>query len=153
MFFIPNIGSLAATLFPTFYCLLQFGGYEEALIVLVLVGSIQGLVGNFIEPKIMGNSMNISALVTILSLTLWGAIWGITGMILSVPITMIMILVFSQFDSTRGIAILLSEKVKVEENQFKVEELTQRVEQVFKLKADEKNIKLNPNRLYSFICP
>ena len=81
------------------------------------MGSIQGLVGNFIEPKVMGNSMNISALVTILSLTLWGAIWGITGMILSVPITMIMILVFSQFDSTRGVAILLSENGKIDEKE------------------------------------
>ena len=115
--FIPNVGSLAATVFPAIYCLLQFGGYEEALIVLALVGSIQGLVGNFIEPKIMGNSMNISALVTILSLTLWGAIWGITGMILSVPITMIMILIFSQFDSTRGVAILLSEKGIIDEKE------------------------------------
>ena len=61
--------------------------------------------------------MNISALVTILSLTLWGAIWGITGMILSVPITMIMILIFSQFDSTRGVAILLSEKGIIDEKE------------------------------------
>lgn len=112
--FIPNIGSLIATVFPSIYCLLQFGGYEEGLIVLGLVGTIQSLVGNFIEPKIMGNSMNISALVTILALTFWGAIWGITGMILSVPITMIMILIFSQFESTRGVAILLSENGEID---------------------------------------
>lgn len=112
--FIPNIGSLIATVFPSIYCLLQFGGYEEGLLVLGLVGTIQSLVGNFIEPKIMGNSMNISALVTILALTFWGAIWGITGMILSVPITMIMILIFSQFESTKGVAILLSENGEID---------------------------------------
>lgn len=113
--FIPNIGSLIATLFPTIYCLLQFGGYEEALLVIILVGTIQSLVGNLIEPKIMGNSMNISALITILALTFWGAIWGITGMILSVPITMIMILIFSQFETTRAVAILLSENGEIDD--------------------------------------
>jgi len=108
--FIPTIGSLIATIFPAIMALLQFGGYEEAAIVLVVVGAIQVVVGNIIEPKIMGNSLNVSSLVVILALSFWGAIWGIAGMVLSVPITVILVLLFSQFESTRNISILLSEK-------------------------------------------
>lgn len=116
MNFIPTIGSLIGTLFPAIFCLLQFGDFTTGLIVLGVLGLIQVLVGNILEPKIMGNSLNVSALVTILALSFWGAIWGVTGMILSVPITVIMIIVFSQFESTIGIAIMLSEKGRVRQN-------------------------------------
>lgn len=112
--FIPTIGSLVATVFPSIFCLLQFGEFGPGVLVLVLVGSVQVLVGNVLEPRLMGNSMNVSALVTILALSFWGAIWGVTGMILSIPITVIMIIVFSQFPATQAIAIMLSEKGEIE---------------------------------------
>ncbi|GAB5538993.1 MAG: AI-2E family transporter [Salibacteraceae bacterium] len=112
--YIPTIGSLIGTLFPTVFCLLQFGEFTPALLVLLLVGAIQLLVGNVLEPRLMGNSMNLSPLVTILALSFWGAIWGVTGMILSIPITVSMVIVFAQFPSTRNVAILLSEKGTVE---------------------------------------
>jgi len=111
--FIPTIGSLIATVFPALFCLLQFGEFTPGLMVLIFVGIIQLAVGNFLEPKLMGNSMNLSALVTIVALTFWGAIWGITGMILSIPITVIMVIVFSQVPSLRPVAIMLSEKGRV----------------------------------------
>jgi len=111
--FIPTVGSLVGTLFPAFFSLLQFGSFQPFFLVLIFVGAIQVLVGNVLEPKLMGNSLNISALVTLLALSFWGAIWGITGMFLSVPITVIMVIVFAQFPSTRPIAIMLSEKGKV----------------------------------------
>ena len=110
--FIPTIGSLIGTLFPALMALIQFGEetYTPFILVLVLIGSVQVIVGNFLEPKLLGNSLNISSLVVILSLTIWGAIWGIAGMVLSVPITVIIIIVCSNFKSTKNIAILLSEK-------------------------------------------
>lgn len=110
--FIPSIGSLIGTLFPALMALLQFGeeSFTPFILVLILVGSAQVIIGNFLEPKLMGNSLNISSLVVILSLTIWGAIWGIAGMVLSVPITVIIIIICSNFKSTRNIAILLSEK-------------------------------------------
>lgn len=110
MNFIPTIGSLVGTIFPAIFCLFQFGEFLPSILVLSIVGAIQLVVGNFLEPKLMGSSMNISPLVTILALSIWGAIWGITGMILSVPITVIMIIVLSQFERTKPIAIMLSEK-------------------------------------------
>lgn len=111
--FIPTIGSLTGTIFPAIFALLQFGEFTPSILVLVLVGIIQVVVGNILEPKLMGNSLNISPLITILALSFWGAIWGITGMILSIPITVIMAIIFSQFDKTKPIAIILSEKAKL----------------------------------------
>lgn len=111
--YIPTVGSLLATMFPVIFCLLQFGDFANALIVLVLVGAIQVLVGNILEPKLMGNSLNISSLIAIIALTLWGIIWGVMGMILSIPITVIIIIVLSQFDKTKPIAIMLSEKGQI----------------------------------------
>jgi len=113
--FIPTIGSLVGTLFPAVFALIQFGSLNPFLLVLGIVGLIQILVGNLLEPRIMGSTMNISPLVTILSLSLWGAIWGVVGMIISVPVTVIMIIVFSHFKKTRPIAVLLSEKGEIGE--------------------------------------
>lgn len=108
--FIPNIGSLIATLFPSALALIQFENtIAPFFTVLIGVGAIQVLVGNLIEPRMMGSSLNISSLVVILSLSIWGALWGITGMILCVPITVIMMIIFAEFESTRPIAVLLSE--------------------------------------------
>ncbi|MFK7949358.1 MAG: AI-2E family transporter [Saprospiraceae bacterium] len=112
--YIPSIGSLIATAFPTIVAMLQTGDIMSGVWVLVAVGIIQVIVGNFVEPKVMGNSLNISPFVVIVALVVWGAIWGIIGMLLSVPITVIMILIMAQFDSTRGIAIMLSESGKVQ---------------------------------------
>lgn len=112
--FIPTIGSLIATLFPAIFCLLQFGEFSQALMVLLFVGALQVLVGNLLEPKLMGNSLNISSLVAIFALSFWGVLWGVTGMIISVPITVVMVIIFSNFEKTRPIAILLSDKGFIE---------------------------------------
>ena len=113
MNFIPTIGSLIGTLFPAIIALLQFGDVLHFTLVLVIVGIIQIIIGNFVEPKMMGNTLNLSPLVVILALSFWGAIWGITGMVLSVIITVILVILSAQFKSTRPIAVLLSEKGQV----------------------------------------
>ena len=112
--YIPTIGSLIATIFPVIFCLLQFGDFSKGLLVLTIVGGIQMIVGNIIEPKLAGNTLNISPFVAIFALSFWGAIWGITGMFLSVPITVIMVIIFSHFENTRAVAIMLSEKGKID---------------------------------------
>lgn len=111
--FIPVIGLFAGVLLPAAFALIQFGTYSPSLILLIVLGGIQFTVGNILEPRIMGNSLNISPLVALVALAFWGTLWGITGMFLSVPITVIMIIVFSQFKRTRPVAILLSEKGKL----------------------------------------
>lgn len=113
--YIPTIGSLIATIFPAAFSLIQFGAFGPFLTVLTLVGAVQLVIGNIVEPKVMGNSLNLSPLVTIIALALWGKIWGITGMVLSVPITVIMVIVFAQFPKTRTIAIMLSENGQIDD--------------------------------------
>lgn len=114
--YIPTIGSLIATVFPAIFSLMQFGEYTPFLIILLGLGIIEWIIGNVIEPKLMGNSLNLSPLVTILALIVWGQIWGITGMLLSTPITVVMVIVFSQFQNTRSVAILLSQNGDIDED-------------------------------------
>jgi len=111
--YIPTIGSLVATIFPAFIAALQFAAIGPALWVLGSVGLIQVIVGNIIDPRLMGTSLNVSGVVVILSLAFWGSIWGVTGMILSVPITVMLVIVLAQFDNTRWLAVLLSDKGQV----------------------------------------
>ena len=106
--FIPTIGSIIATLFPAVLALIQFDTLAQFFIVLTAVGAVQVVVGNFLEPKLMGNSLNVSPFVVMMSLTLWGSIWGVAGMFLSVPITVMLLIVFAHFEKTRYLAILLS---------------------------------------------
>lgn len=111
--FIPSVGPIIGTIFPAIFALIQFGEFTPFLIILLGVGIVVMTVGSIVEPKLMGNTLNISPLVAILALAIWGSIWGITGMLLSVPITVAMIIVLSQFKSTKNLAILLSEKGRV----------------------------------------
>lgn len=106
--YIPTIGSLIATIFPVLIAFVQFGTWIQPSIVLVAVAGIQLLVGNILEPKLMGNSLNVSPLVVLISLAFWGWLWGVVGMIICVPITISLIIVCAQFKELRWIAILLS---------------------------------------------
>lgn len=107
--YIPTIGSLIATLFPTLMALMQYPDQPvKSLLVLIIIGVIQVIVGNVIEPRVMGDNLNISPLVVILSLTLWGTLWGVVGMILSVPIMVVVIIVFSKIPSMRNLAVMMS---------------------------------------------
>lgn len=107
--YIPNIGSLIATVFPALLALVQFQTYWQALLVFFGIGTVQFIIGNFIEPKIFGKSLNMSALVVVLSLTFWGFVWGIPGMFLCVPVTVTIMIILSNFEETKSIAILLSD--------------------------------------------
>lgn len=111
--FIPVIGPLLVVGLPVLFAIIQFGEIGLPLILLVVHFAIQTVIGNVIEPKLMGNSLNISPLVALIALSFWGAIWGISGMIVSVPITVIIIILLAQFPSTKSVAILLSANGKV----------------------------------------
>ncbi|WP_235297052.1 AI-2E family transporter [Portibacter marinus] len=106
--FIPTIGSITATIFPSLVALVQFETLTPFFIVLIGVGVIQIIIGGILEPKFYGDSLNISPFVIVLSLVMWGLLWGVVGMLLCVPITVILIKIFAQFDNTRAIAIMLS---------------------------------------------
>jgi predicted PurR-regulated permease PerM len=106
--YIPTIGSFVATIFPSILSLVQFDSFYPFLIVFGGLTILQFLIGSLLDPKLMGNSLNLSPIVIILSLLLWGFIWGVTGMILCVPIMAILMIILSHFNKTRPIAIFLS---------------------------------------------
>ncbi len=106
--FIPTIGSITATIFPSVVALVQFETLTPFFVVLIGVGVIQLIIGGILEPRFYGDSLNISPFVIVLSLVLWGMLWGVVGMLLCVPITVILIKIFAQFKNTRSIAIMLS---------------------------------------------
>ncbi len=108
--FIPTFGSIAGVIFPAILTIVQFGSVVPFLIVLLSLTGVQFVFGNLLEPKLMGESLNLSPLVIIISLALWGNIWGVTGMFLCVPIMVIINIVLSKFETTRPIAVMLSVK-------------------------------------------
>jgi len=110
MNFVPTIGSIVATIPPIAITLFQFGSISKTLLVAVLLIAIQLVVGNIIEPKVMGKGLNLSPLVVLLSLIFWGWIWGIPGMLMSVPLTAAIRIALEQIDSTRTVAALISSK-------------------------------------------
>lgn len=111
--YIPTVGSILAVLFPILLTLIQFTGWTEFLIVTIGLSSVQMVIGNIIEPKWMGQTLNLSPLVIMLMLTIWGSIWGITGMFLCVPIMVIVNIILGKFKSTRALAIMLSTEGKL----------------------------------------
>lgn len=107
--YIPNLGAIIATAFPAILALVQFNGWLPFVEITSGIIAVQFVVGNFLEPKLLGSSLNLSPFVILFALSLWGSIWGILGMFLSVPITVMMMILFAHFESTRPWAILLSQ--------------------------------------------
>lgn len=106
--YVPVLGGAAGSILPALFALVQFPTLAPAAIVLAATQAIQFAVGNFIQPRMTGESLNISILVVFLSLALWGSIWGIPGMFLAVPLTVMGMILLAQFPSTRWAAVLLS---------------------------------------------
>ena len=106
--FIPNIGSVIATILPAIVALVQFDTLAPFLIIAIGVSAIQFTIGSFVEPALLGRQLNLSPLVIILSLTFWAFVWGIIGMFLSVPIMVIVLIVCSHIPAWRPVAIILS---------------------------------------------
>jgi len=111
--FIPTIGSLLGIIFPALLTLIQFDTYYPFVVVSMGLSAVQMGVGNFLDPRMMGETLNLSPLVILLSLAVWGTIWGIPGMFLSIPIMVIVTIMLAQFDTTRPIAVLLSKDGKI----------------------------------------
>jgi predicted PurR-regulated permease PerM len=107
--YIPTVGSILATAIPALYSLLQFGEFGPFVTLLLAIGVVQFVIGNIVQPRLAAKSLNLSQFVVILALFVWGAMWGIVGMFLAVPLTAIVMLVCSNFERTRPLAIILSE--------------------------------------------
>ena len=115
-YYLPTVGSIMAIIAPALLTLIQFDNLTPFLIVLLVFGSIQVVTANVIEPAIMGRSLNLSPLVVIVSLIVWGTIWGVVGMFLCVPIMVVALIVLAQFETTRPVAVLLSADGRIPES-------------------------------------
>ena len=106
MNYIPNIGSIIAAVPAVLFALVQLG-LSGALWTLGSFMLVNNVLGNFVEPRIMGKGLGLSTLVVFLSLLFWGFIFGPVGMFLSVPFTMTIKIILEQNDKTKWLAILL----------------------------------------------
>jgi len=106
--YIPIIGGAIGILAPPLFALVQFDHWWRALAMLAGLQVINFIVGNIIYPRMQGRSLNIDPVVILLSLAFWGAIWGVAGMFLSTPLTVMAMVILAQFRGTRWIAVLLS---------------------------------------------
>ncbi|WP_299935109.1 AI-2E family transporter [uncultured Pelagimonas sp.] len=106
--FIPTIGSILGVVLPGLVALVQFDTFTPFLIIVGGCGAVQFVIGNIVEPSLTGRSLNLSPLVVVLSLSFWTIIWGMSGALLSVPITVCGLIIISHFPATRPLAVLMS---------------------------------------------
>jgi AI-2 transport protein TqsA len=111
MNYIPNIGSIFATIPAFLFALVQLG-VGGALWTLALFVVIHNVLGNFIEPRLLGKGLGLSTLVVLLSLLFWGFILGPVGMFLAVPFTLTIKIILEQNEKTQWLAILLGTPVE-----------------------------------------
>jgi predicted PurR-regulated permease PerM len=106
--YIPFIGPLVATIFPTLFALVQFGSWQLAAIVFVGLNLIQFLIGSYLEPRIAGAALSLSPFLVLFAVFFWAFLWGIPGAFIGVPIVIACLTLCEQRESTRWIAMLLS---------------------------------------------
>jgi predicted PurR-regulated permease PerM len=136
--FIPNIGAIIATILPFLSALIQYESFGTPFILLIILTLIGFAMGQIIEPKIFGNSLNLSPILILLALIFWGYVWGIMGMFLSVPILSMIKIILSKFESTAPVAILMSHEFKPE---FPVSEKKPEQQSLFNIFKKDKTTK------------
>ena len=111
--FVPTIGSIAAVLLPAIYALLTLDDPVQLIVLIGGLAATQVIAGELVLPRLMGDRLNLSTFVILLTLVVWGAMWGPAGMFLAIPITVVLVIVSARFETTRPIAILLSKDGRV----------------------------------------
>lgn len=110
--FIPNVGSMVSTVLPL--PLLLIGDFSITVVVLGLLvpGAIQFAVGNVLEPKMLGDSMNLHPVTILLALIFWGMIWGIVGTLLATPITAVLRVLLEKSNLMRPVALVMAGRLE-----------------------------------------
>jgi predicted PurR-regulated permease PerM len=106
--YIPFIGPLVATLFPTIFAVLQFGTWEVALTVFAVLQIIQFLGGSYIEPRLTGARLAVSPFMVLVSVFLGSFLWGIPGAFIGTPVLIAVLTVCEAFPASRWVADLMS---------------------------------------------
>jgi AI-2 transport protein TqsA len=106
--YIPFIGPLFATVFPTLFALAQFESWKLAIAVFACLNVIQFFIGSYLEPRIAGATLSMSPFLVLFAVFFWSFLWGISGAFMGVPIVIAALTVCEEHDSAKWIAILLS---------------------------------------------
>ncbi|MGD0516641.1 MAG: AI-2E family transporter [Thermoguttaceae bacterium] len=109
--FIPNVGSIIATLLPLPMAVAQFDSVWPIIGVVAVPGTLQLVIGNAVEPKLLGRGLELHPVTILLALAFWGLLWGYIGMVLAVPITAIIRIILIRYDTTRAMGNLLGGKL------------------------------------------
>ena len=113
--YIPTLGSVIGIVPPTLFALAQYQNIEMTLLTLAVVGGVQLIMGNYIDPLMQGKYLALSPLVVLLSVVFWGWLWGIAGAFIGVPLTVGIVITCRQFERTRWIAVLLASRGEIEQ--------------------------------------
>lgn len=106
--FIPTIGSIISGVLPTIY-VFATSDFGDAVVVGAGLLVIEQVLGNFLDPKLMGRQLAISPLVVLLALVLWTLLWGLAGALLAVPIIVLLTVAMAQFDHLKPAALLMTQ--------------------------------------------
>lgn len=106
--YIPFIGPLIATLFPTLFAIAQFESWQMAVVVFVSLNVIQFIIGSYLEPLLAGATLNVSPFAVIFAVFFWSFLWGLGGAFIGVPILIAFIVYCEQTPAARWLAVLLS---------------------------------------------
>ena len=104
--YIPFIGPLVATVLPTSFAVVQFGTWEDAILVFACLNLIQFLIGSYLEPRMAGSVLRMSPFMMLFAVFFWTYLWGIAGSFIGVPIVLALVTICEQHDSTRWVASL-----------------------------------------------
>ncbi len=104
--YIPVIGAFVAGIPPVLLALAVLGPGRAALLMLAFL-AINFVIGNLVEPLLMGRPLGLSPLAVLMSLAFWGWVWGVIGMVLSVPLTLVIKNLLDESGQMRWLAVLL----------------------------------------------
>lgn len=107
--YIQTIGPLLSVIPPTLYAIIQGGSPGHVALVFLGLGAIQFFIGNFVDPKVSASRVSLSPVVVLVATTFWGWIWGATGALLAVPLTVALTGTCARFERTRWIAEMLGD--------------------------------------------
>lgn len=105
--YIPSVGAVISVGLPTVFLFLQLSP-GMALLIALLNAALQFMMGNAVEPRIMGSSLDLSPVLVLIALIFWGWLWGPWGMVLSVPITSAIKIICENVEPLRPLAVLMS---------------------------------------------
>lgn len=106
--YIPVVGGIVAVAVPPIFALVQFDGLWQAITLFLVLQVVGMFVGNVVQPRMQGRSLNMDPIALLLALAFWSVIWGLPGAFLSTPLTTVMMVILAQFPGARWVAVLLS---------------------------------------------